>query len=126
MKLTFNTLVVDLSVALKAIKLYQSGEFKQSISAIQDVLDLEPNNWDARLMLAVCYYKTGQYAAALRAFQLIADKTDCIEIRRKANEGVHVTAAKLDNRHNRPAFPAEFGCHVELHGMSKEPQLTWM
>lgn len=127
MQLTFNTLVVDISAALNAIKLYQAGEFQKAIDSIQCVLDLEPNNWDARLMLAACYYKTGQFASAHRAFQLICDRTTCEEVRAKAKEGAEVTAAKITGNHIRPAIPAEFGCHIELLGMKQAPkQMSWL
>lgn len=114
MKLTFNTLVVDVTVALKAINRYQAGAYKDAIADLQCILDLEPRNWDARIMLAACYYKTGQYPAAQRAFQFIADKSEIAEVRAKAMEGLQATSAKLDPRNSgMSALPAEFGCHVE-------------
>ncbi len=125
MKQTFNTFVSDLSVALTAINLYQAGEYRKAISHIQEILDLEPNNWDARLMLAVCFYKTGQHASAIRAFQVIAEKTNCDDIRKKANEGTAVCTAKLDKRNERSAIPAEFSCYIEVFGKT-EPQLSWV
>ena len=126
MKHTFNTFVADLSVAINAVSLYQTGDFRKAINAIQDVLDLEPNNWDARLMLAVCYFKTGQHGAALRAFQLIADKTDCPDIREKAQEGLAVCSNKLDKRFDNSGLPAEFGCYIELFGKKPDQQISWL
>lgn len=114
MKLTFNTLVVDVSVALKAINRYQAGAYKEAISDLQCILDLEPRNWDARVMLAACFYKTGQYSSAQRAFQFIADKSESVEARAKAMEGLQATNAKLDPRGSgMSALPPEFGCHIE-------------
>lgn len=124
---TFNTLISDLSVVVEAINLYQAGRFREAMSALLQLLDTEPNNWDARLMLAVCYYKTGQIASAHRAFSLIVEKTDSLEIRLKALEGAELMTAKLEGRNTHAAMPPEFGCHVELHGVRREPmQLSWL
>jgi thioredoxin-like negative regulator of GroEL len=125
MQLTFNTLVVDVSTALKAINSYQAGAYKEAISDLQCILDLEPKNWDARIMLAACYYKTGQFPAAQRAFQFIADKSDDAGARAKALEGMQAAAAKLDCRHSSgmSALPAEFGCYVErINTAPRAPQ----
>lgn len=126
MKLTFSTFVADLSLTLDAVNLYQSGEFRRAINHIQAVLDLEPSNWDARLMLAVCFFKTGQHGAAIRAFQVIADKAACPDIRQKALEGLKVCSAKLERAFDHPAAPAEFGSHVEKIGAHKSIQLSWI
>lgn len=126
MKLTFSTFVADLAVTLDAVNLYQSGEFRKAINHIQDVLDLEPSNWDARLMLAVCFFKTGQHGAAVRAFQLIAEKAGCQDIQQKALEGLAVCSSKLERLSDRPATPDEFGSHVEKAGANKYIQLSWI
>ena len=125
--LTFNTTSLDVSVALNAVRYYQSGNFQQAIDSLQLVLDVEPNNWDARLMLGACYYKSGQFVSAHRVFQFIADKTDKPQIRTKAAEGAQVCAAKLDNRLTMPGvIPAEFGCYVEFSGVKTAKPMSWL
>ncbi len=126
MKLTFNTMVADLSVALNAIEHYQAGRFTQAINDLQSVLDFEPNNWDARLMLGACFYKTQQWSAAHRTFDYIASKCIDSEIRTKAHEAVQVTTAKL-NKWNTVGLPLEFGCDVELQPVqsTREP-ISWL
>lgn len=124
---TFNTLVHNLSTVVNVVNLYQSGKFRDAIALLQEILDVEPNNWDARLMLAVCFYKTGQVAAAHRAFQLIVEKTTDLGIRQKALEGVDVTRAKLLGHHVPTAMPAEFGCHVEALGVvRRDNHFSWL
>lgn len=126
MALTFNTLVLDLSVALQTVRDYQSGNFQRAIDNLQLVLDCEPANWDARLMLAACYYKSGQFFLALRAFQYIYDKTTNLDVRQKALEGVQVTSMKLERRLDNRGIPAEFGCYAEVFGQKQAPPLGWM
>jgi hypothetical protein len=112
--LTFNTMIADVSVALKAINLYQNARYKDAINELQCILDFEPTNWDARLMLAACLYKTAQYPAAERAFQFIANKTTNAELRRRAEEGVSATRDKMDKwKCGESALPAEFGLYVD-------------
>ncbi|MBX9569276.1 MAG: tetratricopeptide repeat protein [Candidatus Obscuribacterales bacterium] len=106
---TFNTLVSNLSTVVNAVNLYQSGRYRDAISSLQELLDLEPNNWEARLMLAVCFYKTGQLGAAHRAFDLIVERTTDLDIRQKALEGTEVTRAKLQGHHVQVGIPAECG-----------------
>lgn len=114
MTLTFNTLIADVSVALKAINLYQAGSYKEAIVELQCILDYEPTNWDARLMLAACYYKTGQLPSALRAFQFIKDRCDKTEVKKRAEEGIEATTAKIEKRDTgRSALPAEYGLYVD-------------
>lgn len=126
--LTFNTMIADVSVALKAINLYQTGCYKEAINELQSVLDCEPNNWEARLMLAACYYKTAQYPAAERAFQFIANKTTNPEVRKRAEEGIDATRDKMDgSKGGKSALPAEFGLYVERINRPTAPQgPTWL
>lgn len=129
MALTFNTLIADVSVALKAINLYQAGSYKEAISELQCILDYEPCNWDARLMLAACYYKTGQLPAAHRAFQFIKDRTDRDELRKKAEEGLEATNAKIEKRDSgASALPAEYGLYVDRvnHRSSASQGPNWL
>ncbi|MBY0549044.1 MAG: tetratricopeptide repeat protein [Candidatus Obscuribacterales bacterium] len=124
MNLTLNTLVADLSVALKALEHYQSGRFRDAIEDLQSVLDFEPQNWDARLMLAASYYKTQQWSAAYRTFQYIAANAVDNEIRLKASEGMQVTQSKLTA--NRCGLPAEFGCDTELLRAKYSEKISWL
>lgn len=97
MDIKFNTQIVDISVALNALKHYRAGEYKQAIEALLKILDNEPNNWDARLMLAASYYKTEQFAAAERAFEILKNTCPEEQIREKAQIGFEASTAKLRN-----------------------------
>lgn len=125
MQLTFNTINGDATTALRAMRNYRSGSYELAINDLQLILDVEPNNWDARLMLGACYYKTAQWFAAHRAFQFINDRTDSIDLRSRALEGIQATNAKMNKRPVN-TLPAEFGCYVE-HYHSKSPLLpAWL
>lgn len=106
MKLTFNTQNVDIQITLKALNFYRGGDYRQAARALQEILDSEPQNWDARLMLGACYYKSGQYFMADSAFRLILDQCTDIEIRKKAREGVLTNSAKCGPKNSTPP---EFG-----------------
>jgi hypothetical protein len=122
MNLTFNTQNADASIALKALQQYRSAEFLQAIETLTDVLDMEPHNWQARLMLAVCYYKTTQYLPAERAFRLVYDQAPEADIRRKGLEGLLATKSKLERK--TVECPPEFGTYVERN--MPEPLFPWL
>jgi thioredoxin-like negative regulator of GroEL len=122
MNLTFNTeIAANISVVLKALELYQNRQFQQAIEPLLDVLDTEPKNWDARLMLAACYYKTDQFAAAERAFRLITEQSRDLELRSKARHGLQVISAKRSKR--GPELPPEWGCTADQFAM---PEASWL
>lgn len=118
MEFTFNTQIVDISVALNALKLYKSGRHKEAINCLLDILDCEPKNWDARLMLGACYYKTEQYAAAQRAFRFLHDNCNDPETKRKAGDGLRAATAKLQKV---SALPAEFGSYEDRMPVDATP-----
>src|SRR3989338_3017168 len=104
MDITFDTQVVDVSVALNALKHYRAGEYKLAIAALQEILDVEPKNWDARLMLGVSFYRTAQFITAQRAFRYIFDNCPVDAIKRKAMDGLQAANSKLQKNET----PAEF------------------
>lgn len=107
MKSTPSIQNAGLSLALRALKLYDDGDFCQAVKPLIEVLDAEPNNWQARLMLGSCYYNTGSFAAAQRAFQFTYEKCADEKLKRQAFEGWQACKLKLDN----PASPLpDFGC----------------
>ena len=95
MNLTFNTQSVDVSVALKALNQYRAAEFEPAIATLLIVLDAEPDNWQARLMLGVCYYRTKQYFAAQWSFRHVYERTTDLASKKMGLEGLQATAAKL-------------------------------
>ena len=117
MDLSFNTSNVDVSIALKALRYYRAKEFGQAIEALLEVLDVEPRNWDARLMLGSCYYKTGQFGSAHRVFKMIYDR--CLEpgLKEKASDGMQAAERKLQK--TAADFPLEFGDMVANNAPQK-------
>lgn len=113
MDIKFNTQIVDISVALTALKHYRAGNYKMAIESLLKILDAEPNNWDARLMLAASYYKTAQYAAAERAFAKLNENCPDEDIRVRAAVGLKASTERLhqirtEETGERPAAPKEF------------------
>jgi hypothetical protein len=121
--LTFNTQNVSASVALKALQHYRAHEFQQAINSLLDVLDSEPDNWQARLMLAVCYYKTTQLLAAERAFRAVYEKATTPEMREMGCEGLRATRAKLERK--SIDCPPEFGEYSQRR-LPPEPLFAWL
>jgi tetratricopeptide (TPR) repeat protein len=125
MKLTFNTLIGDGSIALRAIRNYRAGAYKDAVVDLQSVLDLEPQNWNARLMLGACYFRMEQWFAAQSAFQFINDKSNEPDMRSRALEGLNAVSTKV-NKRTVAQFPAEFGNFVD-HYKTHPPQLpVWL
>ena len=98
MNLTFNTQNVNIQVALKALEHYRKNQYAEAADALQEILDMEPQNWDARLMLGACYYKSGHYFQAQCAFRMICERASDPEIRKKANQGMLSAGSKMGPR----------------------------
>jgi hypothetical protein len=110
MQLTFNTQNTSATVALKALKCYRDGDYKEASLALLEVLDAEPINWDARLMLGACYYKMEQYFSAQCAFRIVCDQANDPMTRIKGREGLLASGGKMGKRVD---MPPEFGsCSV--------------
>lgn len=108
MDLSFNTtLRLDATLAISAHNLYKEGRFREAITPLQDVLDYEPQNGYARLLLGVCFFKTGNAYAAERAFNAVKLNTRDQELRDKA-----IRALDALNFHLNMPRP-EYGCVVE-------------
>jgi thioredoxin-like negative regulator of GroEL len=121
MDITFNTQIVDVSVALNALKLYKDGNYKEAINHLLSILDVEPRNWDARLMLSACYYKTNQLGSAQRAFRFLYENCTDTDTKRKALEGLQATTAKLQ----KPVdLPPEFGSYAARNPMKEA--ISWL
>jgi thioredoxin-like negative regulator of GroEL len=122
MDFTFNTQIVDVSVALNALKFYKAGQYKEATSCLLDILDAEPKNWDARLMLGACYFKTEQWGAAQRAFRFIFEQCPDADIKSKAVEGMQAAASKLQTPNQ--ALPLEFGGYAPR--FREQGRLSWI
>ena len=73
-------------------------------------------------MLAVCYYKTNQFLAAQRAFRLIYEQANDVEIRKKGLEGLQATKAKLEKKMLLDC--PEFSSYAERN--LPEPVVPWL
>lgn len=107
MDITLLTVQVDASVALRAHSLYKSGSYSEAMRVLMDILDIEPNNHQARLYLGACYFKTGQSMAASRALRAVYEKASDPLIRQKACLALQIVSAEITSKLN--SIPAEFG-----------------
>ena len=115
-KINITTTSIDISVGLNAFQCYQRGDYKQALVHLLEILDVEPQNWQARLYLAVCYTKTEQMHAAQRAFRFIYDNCKDGEFRSKALTALHAVNAQLAGEQK---LPEEFG------RFQKQPGAAW-
>lgn len=126
MHLTFDTNNVEASIALRALDNYRAGRFNETIADLLNILDVEPRNWQGRLMLGACYFKTSQFASAERAFRNVWENCQEAELRERALIALQVTQDKLHKKsasYQMPV-PAEFGaCAPRIE--QSEPK-TWL
>lgn len=123
MELSFNTENRQAGVGLRALQQYSSKQYKEAIASFTDILDLEPNNWDARLLLAACYYKTSQYITAQRIFTFISNNCQNVEILSRARQALRATQFKME--HGSNDLPPEFGCYNNP-GMKQIVSANWL
>lgn len=122
MNISFNTENREAAVGLKALQQYKAKQYNEAIASFTEILDLEPRNWDARLLLAASYYKSAQYFTAQRIFMFIKDNCPEREIASKATEALRSTKAQLE--HGSTDLPPEFGCY-EMPGI-KSMFSSWL
>lgn len=111
MDLAISTSEIDITVAIQAYGHYKSGQYKAAIPLLQSILDFEPENWQARLFLAACFFKTGLPMAAQRAFRTILQSCPDEELRLKACQAFQFVNASIASE--QTPIPAEFGIWAE-------------
>ena len=93
---SINTTFLDANAALKAYNDYKQGRYSEAINGLLSVLDTETRNWQARLFLGVCYYKTGQKFGAVRAFRYVYENCDDAELKSKACVAMQSVKSELE------------------------------
>jgi hypothetical protein len=111
MDLNFTTSSVDAKVVVEAYGLYKEAKFREAIPVLHAILDVEPNNWQARLFLAVCQFETAQPAAAQRAFRHIYDNCPDAGVKQRACLALQFVNSELQRKTS--AVPLEFGDVVQ-------------
>lgn len=101
----FGNANVDVSKLVSGLRLYVEKDYRHAISPLTDVLDAFPENWDARLMLSACYYKTGQIFAAQRGFRYLYQHCPIDHLKSKSLEALRASLIRVVKK-----LPAEFGC----------------
>ena len=110
MQLYITTTQIDTTLALKAYRLYKAAQYNDAIPVLQEILDVEHKNWQARLFLAACFFQTGQMITAERAFTYVYESCTDVELRRTANLALQTLRA---TRTKEVDIPPEFGALAE-------------
>ncbi len=121
MEFTVNTTFLDANSALQAYRDYKQGKYNEAIAGLIPILDAEPRNWQARLFLGVCYYKTGQKFGALRAFRFVYDNCTDTQLKQKACMALQSVKAEVEIAANDAKFP--FSRYGEGQHVSKPQSL---
>jgi tetratricopeptide (TPR) repeat protein len=121
MEFTVNTTFLDANSALQAYRDYKLGNFDEAIAGLIPILDVEPRNWQARLFLGVCYYKTGQKFGALRAFRFVYDNCTDNELKQKACMALQSVKSEVELAGDDAKGP--FEKYGEGHHVTKPPSL---
>jgi thioredoxin-like negative regulator of GroEL len=100
------TVQIDTELALSGYALFKDGQYRAAIPLLLEILDLDTRNWQARLLLAACYHKTGQSAAALRALRFVYDNCVDAQLKQKSCLALQAVNASLQQA---VCTPAEFG-----------------
>jgi tetratricopeptide (TPR) repeat protein len=112
---------MDPRIASKALSLYLKGQYTQAIVELVELLDGDGKNWQARILLAACYYKTGQFDAAQRGFRFLCENCPELNLKQKAFEAMQASHVSM----LLPVkVPAEFGLHVD-HKLAMK-QSSWL
>jgi hypothetical protein len=93
--INFNTTQLDASLVVNAYAFYKSGDYERAISALLGLLNIEPRNWQARLILGACYFHVNQKPAAQQAFRFVHDNCHDHDIARKAGLALQTVNAEL-------------------------------
>lgn len=91
---------------------YKSKEFKSALEKLQRVLDVEPQNWRAKLYLAMSYYHSGEIFTAYRHFLFLRDNCTDSEIRGKAESALAAMSSQMQasNNVNTSTYMPEMTC----------------
>src|SRR5438552_2164650 len=107
MDIKFSTTQLDASLVLGAYKAFKDGNFESAGKSLLEILDVEPRNWQARLLLACCYSKSKQNFAAQRALRFVYENcSDDPDLKAKACLALQSLNAKMEAE---KGSAAEFG-----------------
>jgi thioredoxin-like negative regulator of GroEL len=121
MQITITTTQLDASVALKAYKSFKDADYQTASSRLLEILDVEPQNWQARLMLAVCYHKMGQQFASERALRFVYNGCPDSDLKQKACLALQSLAAHVDSVKLKPVEFGRFNSpHQDVQPMPME------
>ena len=114
------TVQVDTQLALAGYVLFKEGRYREAIPSLQDILDHEPRNWQARLFLAACFHKTGQPGAALRALRFVYENCTDVALKQKACLALQAVTAAMEQAKPMPAELASAHARLQVQPVRVE------
>lgn len=76
------------ALAMSAYNFYRNGFFNEAQMAVQEVLNLEPENFQAKLFLAACLHNLGKTEDAKAALLAVYENSPEDYLREKAQMGI--------------------------------------
>ncbi len=76
------------ALAISAYNFYRNGFFNEAQVAVQEVLNLEPTNFQAKLFLAACLHNLGKTEDAKAALLAVYENSPEDYLREKAQMGI--------------------------------------
>lgn len=76
------------ALAISAYSFYRNGFFHEAQMAVQEVLNIEPSNFQARLFLAACLHNLGKTEDAKAALRTVYENSKEDYLREKAQMGI--------------------------------------
>lgn len=87
--------------------LLEGNSFHQVIEPLLSLIDCEPQNWHARFVLAVAYFRSSQTSAAQRALRYLCDACPDADLRRKADRALMCVNNSIDLKNSMPGSGTE-------------------
>lgn len=63
---------------------YRDRNFKRALEEFEKILDVDREQWECQLYLAMCSYKLGQLNSSMQRFRMITERCPVKDIRDKA------------------------------------------
>lgn len=77
---------------------YRNRDFKEAIDCLQQVLDVEPKHWRAKIYLAMSYYHSGEVFTAFRHFTFLKDECTDAHIRAQAESAIQAMNQQVNSK----------------------------
>ncbi len=97
MNISIATIQSEATLVVNAYRFYKSQRYNDAIPVLQNMLDLDSRNWQARLFIAVCLLRTGQVQWAEQTLLDMLDQCQEPHLRNQALLVLHVARQEVPN-----------------------------